>query len=183
MYDPFKRLRTYVLILIWVVIYGLIYLSYYNTAHMAIETYVLSNSSNGFIQVLLTSFYDFSMVTIVLGVSMFELFKRISVPCSRIINYLGSATFTVYLLHDNKFFYSLWNKKDWITLLYNNPFEFVLKLLLWGVAVFAVGVAVHTVFLGFGKLCRKRSGIVIKKEDRSPEDLKETPSPSAEQSS
>lgn len=165
LYDPFKRVRTYVLILIWVVVYGLIFLSYYNTVHMAIEAYTLNNPSNDFIQVLLTSFSDFSMVIIILGVTLFELFKRIRIPNSRIINYLGSAAFTVYLLHDNKFFYSLWNRTDWITLLYYNPLNFVLKLMLWGAGIFALGVIVHTVFICFGKLFRKLHRLVLVKED------------------
>ena len=171
LYDPFKRIRSYVIILIWIGVYALIYLSYYNTVHMAIEAYTLSNSTDDFIQVLLTSFSDFSMVIIILGVSAFELVKRIRIPNSRVINYLGSAAFTVYLLHDNAFFYSIWNRQDWITLLYNDPLVFILKLLLWGIAIYALGVIVHTVFIGFGKLCRRMRGLVVKSEDEIVEKL------------
>ena len=169
LYDPFRRVRTYVLILVWIGVYALIYLSYYNTVHMAIEAYKLNNPSGEFIQVLLTSFSDFSMVIIILGVAAFELFKRIRIPNGRVINYLGSAAFTVYLLHDNAFFYSIWNRQDWITLLYNDPLVFILQLLLWGIAIYALGVIVHTVFIGFGKLCWRMRGLVVKSDGETVE--------------
>ena len=164
LYDPFGKIRAYALILVWVGVYALIYLSDYNTAVLGIETFLQSKAATGFTPVLTTSFQDFSMPVIILGVSLFELFKRVRLPASRVINYLASAAFMVYLLHDNKFFYSLWNTQDWITLLYRHPFLFILKISVWGIAIYLIGVIVQTLFNALGGLCGKMKGAVLKKD-------------------
>lgn len=164
LYDPFGKIRTYALILVWVGVYALLYLSDYNTAALGIESFLQSKAATGFTPVLTNSFKDFSMPVIILGVSLFEFFKRVRLPASRVINYLASAAFMVYLLHDNKFFYSLWNTQDWITLLYRQPFLFILKIFVWGIAVYLIGVIMQTLFNALGWLCGKMKGAVLKKD-------------------
>lgn len=68
------------------------------------------------------------------------------------INFLGGATFMVYLIHDNDFYYGLWNTQDWITLLYWHPYSFISKLLLWAGMTFGSGVAFYILYLGVKKV-------------------------------
>lgn len=149
-YDPFKKIKVYVIILIWIAVYGLVFLSYYNMVQIKIQDYNLTG--NSFTQTYIMSFHDFSIVTITLGISLFELFKRIKIPNNRIINFLASATLTVYFFHDNSFFYSIWNMQDWMVLLINSPCAFVLKLLLWGFATYIFGMIIYLLYLGIGRL-------------------------------
>ena len=165
LYDPFKRVRTYILFLMWGIIGALFYLSHYNTVRTAAEEYYLKHTSKPFTQVLLTSFHDYSMFVIVLGVCLFEIFRRIHIPNSRIINSIAGASIIIYLLHDNEVFYSVWNMTDWITLLYYHPLSFVLRLLLWTLGVMAFGVLMHSLFLGIVALCRKGKRLAIKEEN------------------
>lgn len=152
-YNPFNKIRTSALIFVWVIIYILIFISYYNITFFNIEKYMLDQPSKDFMQNILNDFRDYSFLVIVLGVSIFELFRRLTIRSSKIIYYLGSATITIYLLHDNPFFYSIWNTQDWITVLYYHPIVFIGKLLLWGLFVFVLGVIAHSIYLGIGKLC------------------------------
>lgn len=166
-YEPFQKIKSSVLIAVCAGIYGLIYLSYYNAVNLNIENYILKGSKGEFIQNVM-SFQDYSVVIIIMGVCLFEFFKRINIPTNRVINFLGSATFMIYLLHDNAFTYSIWNTQDWITLLYNHPLLFLLKLFGWGLAVFGIGVLVYVLFLGVGKACRKFKGIILYKNKDHP---------------
>ncbi len=161
-YKPFDNVRTYILILIWIGIYGLFFLSYYNVANSSIDSYLLSNTSKAYTQAVYTSFYDYSLFIIILGISLFELFKRIKIRSNRVINYIASTTLTIYLLHDTPFVRSVFRIQDWITLLYYHPLEFIGSLLLWGLGVFVVGIIIHSVYLGIGKLCIRFKKIAIK---------------------
>ena len=139
-------------------------LSYYNTIVHNIEKYNLQGSAGVFYQSV-NSFPDYSLITIILSICAFELFRRIRIPYSRIVNYLGSATFMIYLLHDNAFAYSIWNTQDWITLLYYQPLNYVLKIVLWAMCVFAIGVAIHEIYIILGRLVKRCGGIVLTNTD------------------
>lgn len=153
-YDPFKRLRFSSLCLIMLVVYILIYISSYNTTMNNIEQYIYSENNGEFYQVL-PSFENYSIVIIVMGTTLFEMFKRIRISQSAFINYLGSATFMIYLVHDNDFFYSLWNTQDWITLLYYRPYAFIFKILIWTLITFMIGVTVYGFYTYAKKLVIK----------------------------
>lgn len=160
-YDPFKKVRTYVFFLVIAVIYVLIYISFYNTTQNAIENYYRSGTTDLFIQSI-PDFDNFSFISIVIGVSMFEVFRRIHIPTSRIINFLGKSTFMIYLIHDNSFFYSLWDLRDWITTLYNTPMLFVYKLVKWTLATFAVGVVVYICYCVLSRIFKKCRVLFLK---------------------
>lgn len=153
-YDPFKKVRTYVFFLVIAVIYVLIYISFYNTTQNAIANYYRSGTTDLFIQ-RIPDFENFSFISVVIGVSVFEVFRRIHIPTSRIINFLGKSTFMIYLIHDNSFFYSLWDLRDWITTLYNTPMLFVYKLVKWTLATFAVGGVVYICYRVLGRIFQK----------------------------
>ena len=163
LYEPFKKVRTYIFVVVWIAVYGLIAISYYNMVNLKIETYALSGSADTFIQELLL-FNDFSAMIIILSVCVFELFRRIRIPNSRFINFVGASTLFVYLFHDHALAYSIWNTRDWITILHNAPHMFLLQLLLWGLGTFAVGVIMYVLYLGLGKLCHAMRKLAIKDE-------------------
>ena len=85
-YDPFKILRFSSLCLIMAVVYILIYVSSYNTTMNNIEYYMYFGNHGEFYQVL-PSFDNYSIIVIVMGIILFEMFKRIRIPQSSIINY------------------------------------------------------------------------------------------------
>ena len=149
-YQPFARVRTWAIFGVIAGIYALLFLSTYAGVQDRIQDYYREASTDPFIQYI-PNVGDNSIVAILLGLSLFELFRRIKMPCCRVINYLGGATFMIYLFHDNSFFYSLWDKQDWITLLCMHPMGFLLRYGIWTVRTFVYGLIAY---LGFRLLCR-----------------------------
>ena len=161
LYNPFGKIRTYCLYLIIAVSFLFIYISAYNVTQTNIQTYFLNESKDIFIQKI-PSFSDYSIIPILVGLSLFEIFRRIHIPCSRMINFVGASTFMVYLLHDNAFAYSLWNTQDWITLLYEHPYIYLFKHLRWTAATFLIGILFYIIYLCLGKALSKCRWLVMK---------------------
>lgn len=149
-YQPFARVRTWAIFGVIFGIYVLLFLSTYAGVQNRIQDYYREASTDPFIQYI-PNVGDNSIVAILLGVSLFELFRRLRMPCCRVINYLGGATFMIYLFHDNSFFYSLWDRQDWITLLSEHPMGFLLRYGAWTVRTFVYG---FIAYLGYRLLCR-----------------------------
>ena len=149
-YHPFARVRTWAIFGVIFGIYVLLFLSTYAGVQNRIQDYYREASADPFIQYI-PNVGDNSIVAILLGLSLFELFRRIKMPCCRVINYLGGATFMIYLFHDNSFFYSLWDRQDWITLLCMHPMGFLLRYGAWTVRTFLYG---FIAYLGYRLLCR-----------------------------
>lgn len=149
-YQPFARVRTWAIFGVIAGIYALLFLSTYAGVQNRIQDYYREASTDPFIQYI-PNVGDNSIVAILLGLSLFELFRRIKMPCCRGINYLGGATFMIYLFHDNSFFYSLWDRQDWITLLSEHPMGFLLRYGAWTVRTFVYG---FIAYLGYRLLCR-----------------------------
>ena len=149
-YQPFARVRTWAIFGVIFGIYVLLFLSTYAGVQNRIQDYYREASTDPFIQYI-PNVGDNSIVAILLGVSLFELFRRIKMPCCRVINYIGGATFMIYLFHDNSFFYSLWDRQDWITLLSEHPMGFLLRYGAWTVRTFVYG---FIAYLGYRLLCR-----------------------------
>ncbi|MDD6239247.1 MAG: acyltransferase family protein [Oscillospiraceae bacterium] len=153
-YQPFARVRTWAIFGVIAGIYALLFLSTYAGVQDRIQDYYREASTDPFIQYI-PNVGDNSIVAILLGLSLFELFRRIKMPCCRGINYLGGATFMIYLFHDNSFFYSLWDKQDWITLLCMHPMGFLLRYGIWTVRTFVYGLIAYLGFRLLCRLCRK----------------------------
>lgn len=153
-YQPFARVRTWAIFGVIAGIYALLFLSTYAGVQDRIQDYYLEASTDPFIQYI-PNVGDNSIVAILLGLSLFELFRRIKMPCCRGINYLGGATFMIYLFHDNSFFYSLWDKQDWITLLCMHPMGFLLRYGVWTVRTFVYGLIAYLGYRLLCRLCRK----------------------------
>ena len=153
-FDPFNNIRFYVFFLIGYSVYLLIWISSYNLTETNIEKYIRSASKTPFIQSI-PVFANHSIVIIILAVCLFEIFRRVRLPQSRVISFLGKSTFMVYLIHDNGFFYEIWNLRDWITTLGNSPANFLFQIMKWGVYTFSVGVAAYALYEILFKALRK----------------------------
>ena len=153
-YQPFARVRTWAIFGVILGIYALLFLSTYAGVQNRIQDYYREASTDPFIQYI-PNVGDNSIVAILLGVSLFELFRRIKMPCCRVINYLGGATFMIYLFHDNSFFYSLWDRQDWITLLNEHPMGFLLRYGAWTVRTFLYGFIAYLGYRLLRRICRK----------------------------
>lgn len=160
-YELLCRIRNYVFFLVMAVTYFLVNLSAYNQTQNNIENYIRNNSDGDFLQSI-PGFPNYSIAVIIIGVCMFEIFRRIRIPQSKFLNYIGQATFMCYLIHDNSFFYSIWGTQDWITLLYYHPYKFLLKIFVWASAVFVCGVAAYTFYIILTKLFAKYKWIFLR---------------------
>ncbi len=144
-FDPFRNIKSSALVGIIILINGLVLLSGYNLTENKILTFLNQGGDKPPVPVI--PFYDNStIVVIVIAICMFELFRRLTLPQSRFINYLGKATFMAYLLHDNEFFYSLWKHRNWVETLAAGSAGFVLHLLKWGSFTFLLGVIAYGMY-------------------------------------
>lgn len=144
-YEPFKKLRSLTLILIIVATYVIVILSAFNIFENGIHEYLVNGGKGPFYQNI-PQFEDHSLMVIVIAVCLFELFTRVNIGIHKWINYLGQATFMVYLIHDNELFYSIWYLQKWIKILYSSPVRFLAKISLWSVGVFIIGVIGYIFF-------------------------------------
>lgn len=163
-YDPFRKVRLYIFFAVIAAVYGLICLSAYNDTCRKIAEYLKKNSDGAFKQTI-NSFDNFSIVIIIIAVCMFELFRRIHLPSDRFITFLGSATFMVYLIHDNKFFYYIWNIQDWAALLQKSTVGFILMLIVWALLTFITGVLAYIVYIGVMALLKKERRFAVRSDE------------------
>jgi len=163
-YDPLSKLRTYVFFVIIIITYFFVNLSAYNNTVNNIENYIRNKTEDDFIQNI-PGFPNYSIIVIIIGICLFEIFKRARIPQSKFLNYLGQSTFMVYLLHDNGFFYSIFDTQDWITLLYHSPYRFIAKIFIWSVGVFVCGVVMYTFYMVMAKLSGKYKWILFNKRE------------------
>ena len=162
LYDPWKYVKRCTYYVLVFLTFALVWLSSYNVTMRTISYYFQSNNTNDFVQPIPT-YENWSMVVIIVGVCLFEIFRHINISCNKTINFLGKSTFMVYLLHDNNFFYSIWDMQDWITLLFYRPYWFIVKLCLWAGGVFVVGFLGYILYDVTGKAFEKYSWILLKK--------------------
>ncbi len=171
-YNPLGRIRAWALVAIVIILYVLLYLSYYNFVENNIHSYLLNvaaqeelgNTVDDFIQPIF-GFDNFGFIPIVVAVIMLELFSRIRIPNSRFINVMGAGTFMVYLIHDNDFWRCIWRERNWIKTLSENQLMYCFKLCKWSAFVFIVGVLVYLLYIELGKLCLRCKFIILKSEN------------------
>ncbi|SDB31457.1 Acyltransferase family protein [Pseudobutyrivibrio sp. YE44] len=165
-YNPFEKLRGFVLILIIIGTNCLIGISYHNIAVGKIQSYYYNQNTPGMAEEFFTQsipkFDNYSIVVVIIGICVFELFRRLRLPELKFVNTIASGTFMIYLLHDNGFAYSIWQTQDWITLLYNDFWGFVRQLALWTIAVFVIGLVAYWIFILLMKVIKKSKWLYIK---------------------
>ena len=102
-FNPFENVRTYVPVVIIALVYVFVCISQYTTTVTDIDNFLMGDTSKPFFQPI-----NYPMpcdaVPFVLSVCVFELFRRVHIPNSKLITFLSSATFMIYLFHDNEFF-------------------------------------------------------------------------------
>lgn len=162
-FNPFRSIKVYTILLIIFFVYLLVWISGYNVTENNIQSYIQSASQNPFMQSV-PGFDNFSIVTLVLAVCMFEIFRRINIPANRVIAFLGKSTFMVYLIHDSEFFYSLWNLRDWITTLSESMPMFIIQLLKWGAYTFFAGVLAYTAYMFVCRVIDRRLNPDIRRQ-------------------
>ena len=157
-------------------LYTLIYLSYYNVVENSIHSYlqnVTAQQAKGqAVDVFLQPFFifdNFAIIPVGISIVMFEMFRRLKIPNSRIINAVAGGTFMVYLIHDNDFWRCIWREEDWIRILSDNPLGCSYKLCMWTVFVFSVGLLMYFLYLGLGRVCVRFKGEILSSEDSDAE--------------
>ena len=164
-YNSFEKIRGGVLIILIIAMNLLVYGNYYISTVNNILYFNLEGG-NVFSQDI-PLYGNTDIIPVVLGIIIFELFRRINMSNSRIINFLGSATFMVYLLHDNEFVRSIWNTQKWIDLLYNDIWLFTKKYVLWTCGTFLAGVLFYIGYVFIGKLGKLCKHLVLKQTQES----------------
>lgn len=152
-FDPFKNVKTYVFVILIVLINLALMFSYHNQVLDAIVEYQFGDKKSYFVQPF-EVISEYSWIAVLLSVCVFCIFTRIHIKPNRFINFLGSSTFMIYLFHDNNFMYSLWKCIDWIGPLKNNMSLFVLRYAFWVVLIFASGTVLYFLFLKLVKFIR-----------------------------
>lgn len=95
-YNPFEKIRAWALVAVIILINLLVCGNYYIEAAKNIQAYN-AGETGAFLQTI-PLYANHQFVPIILAAAVFELFRRINIPESKIINYLGASTFMVYLL-------------------------------------------------------------------------------------
>lgn len=162
-FDVLSRVRTYVLFLLPMLVYALVLISGYNTVVTRIQTYIKSESTEVFLQ-RIPNFNNSSLVVIIVAICIFELFRRLSLPDSRLIAFLGQSTFMVYLVHDNRFYYELWNLRDWVTTLAASPTIFIIQLIKWTMYTFVTGVFAYILYVLLHFILRRNKWLLLRSE-------------------
>lgn len=165
-YNPLERIKFITFILFIAMIYILIWISYYNAVHESLAFYHHIDQGGTFIQPSETSAYpDYGIVPISLSIIIFELFRRIKIRSNAAINYISSASFMVYLVHDNEFIRNYWTfKEDLAALLYESPVQFCIKLGGRALLTYAVGVVAFSIYQGLMRLVKRYAHTFIKED-------------------
>ena len=164
-YNPFGHVKTWAFIGLIIIVYIMIYISNYNNTVNMIQDYIF-NGSNGEFYQNLNTYGNNSIVVIIIGICLFEIFKRLRIPQNRFINYVGAATFMTYLIHDNGFSYSIWNTQDWITLLYYNPLLGLGKIFAWALLFLGGGIIAYSIYIQCGKLFNKYQYVFLTEDSK-----------------
>ena len=160
-YNPFKSIRLWIIIAIIIGMNLIVIGNFYiNTAEKILDY----NPDSGIFIQSIPGYGNNQIVPLILGIALFELFRRIKLPNNSVINFIGASTFMVYLIHDNGLFYRIWGRQDWITLLYENALQFSGTFFIWMLITFAVGLICYIIFVLGGKLLRIFKPLAIKQE-------------------
>lgn len=168
-FNPLKNVRMATFLLLIIFLCVIMWLSYYNAVHERIIYYLHVDQGGTFIQPAGTSAYpDYGIVPISLSIIIFELFRRIKIRPNAVINYISSASFMVYLVHDNEFIRNYWAfKEDLAALLYKSPVQFCIKIGIRALLTYAVGVAAFSIYRGLMRLAKRYTHIFIKADIQS----------------
>lgn len=153
-YKPLVNVKVYKLLVIILVVYIIVIISYYYNTVNIITDYTCGKQQLVFYQEC--SYYDdYNAVPVIIGVCLFEIFRRIDIGASRIIGGIADSTFFVYLLHENYLFRTLLIKIDWITDIHGNILIFFLRQVEILFLLFVAGIVTNIVFKTLNKGFKK----------------------------
>lgn len=161
-YDPFKNVRGYAIIVSLIIAIGLVVISSYNMRVADIEQFVKSGKQGPYYPVNNGQIANSDVLVLLVAVLLFELFRRIKIKSKRVINYIASSTFMIYLIHDSDPFRTWWRNMDWAKLLYESPKLLLISLFKWMVITFAIGFAAYILYQFVCFMCSKLKFLVIK---------------------
>lgn len=104
------------------------------------------------------------LIPILMGVTVFELFRRIELRPHSVINFIAASTFMAYVLHDNTLFRKLWSWINWVALLHNQFGQFWVSYLACTLATFMAGFVCYCLYLLLGHICTKAKPLIMKRE-------------------
>lgn len=163
-YDPFERFRGVLLVFIIAFCVALITLSQFNLAVSNLAIVWERGLDQSPVSHSIIGFSNNAVVSLIMAICMLELFRRIRIPNSKIINFLGSATFMAYLIHENGFMHGFWWKDNWLEILSRSPAEFAMKCAIWTAISFACGVVAYALYLVVMRACKMVAKLFLKPE-------------------
>lgn len=143
-YDLLKNVSTFLLFVIIIMAILLMILSYRNYTINGILS-SLNQGKQEFVQSI-RLYEENSIMCIVLGVCIFELFRRMKIPNSNVINYIASATFMIYLMHDNDFVRTIYRNVDWIKPYHDNLAQFFKLYFVYVICIYAFGFVSYLIY-------------------------------------
>ena len=165
-YNPFGRVKLWALVFLAAVIILLLYVSYFNVVQNGIRNFTISEAENAGKQTLFTQpvigISNYMAAPVILAIIIFELFRRLRMPENKVLNFAGSATFMIYLIHDNDFWRELWREADWMKLLHHSSLKCCILLGKWTGIVFLSGILTYMLYLGMMALCRRFKWIAVR---------------------
>ncbi len=166
-YNPLKQIKTSALVVTMFIIFLLMGLSYYNNAISNINFSLLNNSIE-FTQTFYT-YTNNSFWILMISLCIFEIFTRIKIKESKIINYIASAMFMTYMLHVNDFAKALFKNIEWVQPYYDNFLLFIGIILLTIIVIIALGIICYTMYVVLYKICKsdKFKKIILKQDNIS----------------
>lgn len=142
-YDPFKKVKSCILVLLIALVFAFLWLSYYNTS---INTINQSKIEGITLQQNVDVFKVYSIVPLLISIMIFELFRRIKIKSNQLINSFAASSFMVYILHDNTFMRAVANEYDLISFFNEHTLACVAFWFGCSVALFIIGFLIHLVY-------------------------------------
>ena len=166
-YNPFENIRLWavlaVILLTDLIVIGNFYI------HTASNILEYDAAGGGAFVQSIPEYANNHLFPLLLGIAVFELFRRIKLPKNAIINFIGASTFMVYLLHDNELVYKAWCRQNWITLLHENVISFLMVYIIWILITFSAGSLSYCIFLLGGRLLRLCKPLTLKRAEANAE--------------
>lgn len=152
-YNPLKNVRSYVFVLIIIISFILMAISYRNS----VITDINKSLVNGCYHQIVNLYSENIFVCLIISVSIFELFSRLKMKPNKVINYIAGASLITYIIHDNEFMYKILLQMDWIKPYYENLPYFIWLLFLFTVIIFVTGFIMHVLYKLIIKLFNSKS--------------------------
>lgn len=137
-YDCFKNTKTRSLLIILLLTVILMMVSYRNTTLNDINRNLINGVPEYHQNIRL--YEEYSLVCMVIAVCIFELVRRVKLGEIVVINKLASATFMVFLMHDNELARSIYRNIKWIEPYHDNLGQFLEMLIVVTLSLYVVGV-------------------------------------------